>query len=159
LDPVVEANKKAVTMLGSADLIIVGPGTTYGSVLPNFLPKGIIEAYNASKAKKIFLVNIFSMGNEVKKSTQNGYLEIFRKYLKNKKPFDLMVMTGLRDLDKKLLEKVFYFYKLENSSLVRMDKICPIKTVEYDLATIDKLNMRLRHSEEKLGEFFKGLEI
>jgi uncharacterized cofD-like protein len=159
LDPMVNANKKAITILESADIIIVGPGTTYGSVLPNFLPTGIVEAYNKSKAKKIFLSNIFSTGNEAKKASQNGYLEIFKKYLKTEKPFDLIIMTSLDNLDKKLLKKVFYFYKLENSSLVKIDRNCPIKTIKSDLATIDKLNMRLRHSEEKLGEFFRTLEI
>jgi uncharacterized cofD-like protein len=73
LNPPVNANSKAKDIMRNADLIIVAPGTTYGSVLPNFLPNGIVEAYQQSKAKKIFLVNIFSMGNEVKKSTQNGY--------------------------------------------------------------------------------------
>jgi len=159
LDPIVEANKKALKMLETADWIIVGPGTTYGSVLPNFLPKGVIEAYNKSKAKKIFLVNIFAPANEVKRPTQLGYVEIFEKYLKNKKPFDLVVMADLSKLNKKLLKKVFYFYKLENSSLVRMIKGNKYKTLMVDFAKIEEKNMRLRHSEEKLGEFFKNLEL
>jgi len=159
LAPQVEANKKAKDVIKNADVIIIGPGTTYGSVLPNFLPSGIVEAFNESKAKKIFLVNIFSTGNEVKDSNQNGYLEIFKKYLKNEKPFDLMMMADLKNLDKELLEKVFYFYKLENSTLVGMDTTCPIKTIVADLATIDESNMRLRHSEEKLGEIFRTLEL
>jgi uncharacterized cofD-like protein len=159
LDPMVEANLKAKEIMKNADLIIISPGTTYGSILPNFLPEGIIDAYKESKAKKIFLVNIFSMGNEVKKSTQNGYLEIFKKYLGNDKPFDLMVMADLDCLDKKILKKIFYFYELENSSLVKMDKKCPIKTIKVDLAKIEESNMRLRHCEEKLAKFFETLEI
>ena len=159
LSPQVEANKKAKEVIQQADLIIVGPGTTYGSVLPNFLPKGIIESYNKSKAKKVFLVNIFSTGNEAKKASQNGYLEIIKKYLRNDKPFDLMIMADLNNLDKKILKKVFYFYKLENALLVKMDKDCPIKTIKADLAALDESNMRLRHSEEKLGELFKNLEV
>lgn len=159
LDPQVESNSKAKEILNNADLIIVGPGTTYGSVLPNFLPAGIVQAYNKSKAKKILLVNIFSMANEVKKPTQNAYLDIFKKYLGNDKPFDLMIMTDLEKLNKKLLKKIFYFYKLENSSLVKMDRNSQIKTIKIDLAQIEESNMRLRHSEEKLGKFFETLEI
>lgn len=159
LDPEVKANLKAKEKIKNADLIIVGPGTTYGSVLPNFLPAGIVEAFNESKAKKVFLVNIFSTGNEVEKSTQNGYLDIFKKYLKNEKPFDLVVMADLKNFEKDILEKVFHFYELEHSSLVEMDQLCPVKTVRVNLATIDESNMRLRHSEEKLGEFFSTLEI
>ena len=40
-----------------------------------------------------------------------------------------------------------------------MDKICPVKTIKVDVATIDEANMRLRHSEEKLGEVFKNLDF
>lgn len=159
LDPEVEANIKAIEALKEADVIIVAPGTTYGSVLPNFLPKGIIEAYNKSRAKKIFIVNIFSPANEFKKVNQLSYIKIFKKYLKNKSPFDLVLMTDLSKLDKKLVKKIFYFYKLEHASLVRMVKDKEIKTVMLDVATIDEKNMRLRHSEEKLEKFFGALEF
>ena len=159
LSPVVEANKKAVKMLESADWIIVGPGTTFGSVLPNFLPEGIVDAYNRSKAKKIFMVNIFAPANEVKKPTQIGYAEIFEKYLNNKKPFDLIVMADVLKLDRKILKKVFYYYKLEHSDLVKLVKSNKYRTLMVDVAKIEEKNMRLRHSEEKLGEFFKNLEL
>ena len=48
---------------------------------------------------------------------------------------------------------------LENSLLVEEDMLCPVKTIKVALATIDESNMRLRHSEEKMGEMFKSLEI
>lgn len=159
LEPLVEANPKAKEILKNADLIIVAPGTTYGSVLPNFLPKGIIESFNKSKAKKIMFVNIFAMANEIKKATAFGYWEIFKKYLKTDRPFDMLVMADLEKLDKKTLKKILYLYGLENSSLVKMDKINGVKLIKVDLAKIEEANMRLRHSEEKLAKFFSELEI
>jgi len=159
LDPVVEANDKVEEILINADLIIVGPGTTYGSVLPNFLPNGFVEAYNKSKAKKILLMNIVATGNEVNKATSNVYLDIFKKYLNTVAPFDLVVMADLEKLDKKLLKTITHFYGLENSSIVKMDRFGGIKTIKVDIAKIEESNMRLRHSEEKLGEFFRTLEI
>lgn len=158
LDPMVEANKKAIEAIEKADIIIVGPGTTYGSTIPNFLPEGMIKAYQKSKAKKIFLVNIFSPANEVKEPTQLGYLNIFKKYLGDL-PFDLIVMADLSSLDKDMLNKIFSFYDLEHAVLVKKVEMSEIKTIMADIATIEEKNMRLRHSEEKLGEFFKNLEI
>lgn len=160
LKPVVNANEKAIEAVNEADVIIVGPGTTYGSILPNFLPKGMVEAYNDSKAKKIFLVNIFSTANEVKESNQTGYMDIFKKYLGSEKsPFDLLIMADLSSLDKNILEKIFYFYELEHATLVKMDEKSEIKTIMTDVAKIEDKNMRLRHSEEKLGELFRTLEL
>lgn len=159
LKPMVESTSQAREVLKNADLIIVCPGTTYGSILPNFLPKGILEAYGKSKAKKVMFANIFAMANEVKKPTLGSYWEIFKKHLKTEKPFDLLVMADLEKLDKKSLKEIFYFYKLENSSVVKMEKINGVKTVKADIAKIEESNMRLRHSEEKLGEFFGALEL
>jgi uncharacterized cofD-like protein len=159
LSPMVNANKKAIETVESADLIIVGPGTTYGSTLPNFLPTGMREAYNRSKAKKIFMVNVFSTANEAKKSNQLCYVEIFEKFLKNKKPFDLVIMVDLKKLNKDILKKVFYFYELEHAKLVKRKITSKFKTITADLATIEEKNMRIRHSEDKLSDFFKGLKI
>jgi len=159
LDPMVEANPKAKEILKNADLIIVAPGTTYGSVLPNFLPKGLIEAFNKSKAKKIMFVNIFAMANEIEKANVSEYWDIFKKYLKVDKPFDILVVADLDKLDKKILKKVLFYYKLENSSLVKIDKVRDVKILKVDLAKIEESNMRLRHSEEKLGKFFGTLEL
>ena len=60
---------------------------------------------------------------------------------------------------KKTLKKILYLYGLENSSLVKMDKINGVKLIKVDLAKIEEANMRLRHSEEKLAKFFSELEI
>ena len=159
LNPQVKANKEAVNALEKAELIILCPGTTYGSVLPNFLPTGMTKAFNKSKAKKILMTNILATANEISNASQKGYVDIFRKYLKNDNPFDFVLMADVTKLDKKMFKKVLNFYKLEHSMLVKPVKDKLIKTVLADIATIEVKNMRLRHSEEKLGEFFSQLII
>lgn len=159
LEPEVSANKEAIKTLKSVDVIILGPGTIFGSVLPNFLPKGMKEAFKESKAKKIFMVNIFSPANETKTATQVEYMKLFEKYIGIKSPFDLVLMADLSVLDKNYLNKIIYFYNLESANLVKNvdDKKC--KTMIADIAVIDEKNMRLRHGERKLGEFFSTLEL
>lgn len=159
LEPKVKGNKEALRVLESADVIILGPGTIFGSVLPNFLPKGMKEAFKESKAKKIFMVNIFSPANETKTATQVEYMKLFEKYIGIKSPFDLVLMADLSVLDKNYLNKIIYFYNLESANLVKNvdDKKC--KTMIADIAVIDEKNMRLRHGERKLGEFFSTLEL
>jgi uncharacterized cofD-like protein len=159
LNPQVGANKEAINALKIADVIILCPGTTYGSVLPNFLPTGMVEAYNKSKAKKILMTNMLATANEVKDATQRGYVEIFKKYLKDNSPFDLVLMPDVTKLDKKMFKKVLDFYKLEHAVLVKPIKDKAIKTIVADVAIIEAKNMRLRHSEEKLGKFFRTVEL
>lgn len=159
LEPNVRANKEAIYILNQADIIIVGPGTIFGSVLPNFLPEGMVEAFNKSRAKKIFMVNIFSPANETKTASQTEYIKIFEKYLNNNHPFDLVLMADLSILDKNNLKKIINFYKLEQATLVSNVLNKKYITKIIDIAVIDEKNMRLRHSERKLGKYFRELEI
>lgn len=159
LDPKVGANTQALKVLKSADLIILGPGTIYGSVLTNFLPKGMLKAFNESKAKKIFMVNIFSPANETKIATQVEYIKIFEKYLKCKSPFDKVLMADLSVLNQNNFKKIINYYELEHAKLVKNVKDKNYKTEVVDIAVIDEKNMRLRHSERKLEVFFKNLDL
>jgi uncharacterized cofD-like protein len=159
LDPKVEVNSKVKRTLETADLIIVGPGTTFGSVLPNFLPEEMAGAFNKSKARKVFLVNIVATANEVKKANQDDYVDIFAKYLNKENPFDTVVVADLDKLDKKILKKVKYFYELEHAVLVTGNKRSKYNTIVADIATIEDKNMRLRHCEKKLSAWLSKMEF
>ena len=159
LTPKVKANEEAMDALKKADVIIVCPGSMYGSILINFLPEGMTEAYKKSKAKKILMTNISSMANENDDFDQDDYVNLFEKYLRCKSPFDLILMADLACLNQKLLEKVLKFYALEHSFPIKFTKNSKQKTLLADIASIEEKNMRLRHSEEKLGNLFKTLEI
>lgn len=47
-----------------ADLILLGPGSLYTSVIPNLLVDGISEAIRASEAVKIYIMNLMTQGGE-----------------------------------------------------------------------------------------------
>jgi len=159
LIPKVKANKEAVEVIKNADVIIVCPGSMYGSILINFLPEGMTEAYKKSKAKKILMTNISSVANENGGFDQDDYVSTFRKYLKNQSPFDLILMADLEILDQNLLNKVLKLYSLEHSCPIKFNKKSKENTILVDIAKIEEKNMRLRHSEEKLGEIFSTLEL
>lgn len=50
--------------IANAELIILGPGSLFTSVIPNLLVKEISEALSKSKAKKIYVCNIMSQPGE-----------------------------------------------------------------------------------------------
>lgn len=60
LTPKPKPNPKAIRAILEADVIIVGPGSMYSSLIPNFLVPGIGEALRKSKARKIFIVNLMN---------------------------------------------------------------------------------------------------
>lgn len=50
--------------IASADLITIGPGSLFTSLVPNLLVRGIPEAIRASKAVKVFIGNLMTQANE-----------------------------------------------------------------------------------------------
>jgi uncharacterized cofD-like protein len=62
--PDASAHKMAVDALKEAQLIVIGPGSLYTSILPNLMVKGIGEAISASRARKVFVTNIATQQGE-----------------------------------------------------------------------------------------------
>jgi len=64
LKPTVKANPRAISRLKEADVVVIGPGSHYGSVLPNLLVEGISSAIVKSKAIVIYNCNLVNKKNE-----------------------------------------------------------------------------------------------
>jgi len=57
-------NEAAVEAIAFADLIVIGPGSLYTSVIPNLLVRGMREALDASPAVKVFVCNVATQPHE-----------------------------------------------------------------------------------------------
>lgn len=65
LDPAeVEAHASALAAIAEADLICIGPGSVYTSLIPNLLVPGIADAIHASGAKKAYICNVMTQPGE-----------------------------------------------------------------------------------------------
>ncbi len=62
--PDAPAAKQAVEAIKNADILILGPGSLYTSVIPNLLVKEIREAVLASSAAKIYVCNVMTQPGE-----------------------------------------------------------------------------------------------
>lgn len=59
-----EANPDAVRAILNADLVVVGPGSLFTSVLPNLLVDGVRQALQASPALKVYVCNVATQRGE-----------------------------------------------------------------------------------------------
>ena len=65
LDPAnVQAHPSALEAIADADLILIGPGSVFTSVIPNLLVPGISDAIRASKAPKVYICNVMTQPGE-----------------------------------------------------------------------------------------------
>ncbi len=62
--PDVEAYSESVQSILDADLVVIGPGSLFTSILPNLLVKGIAEAIRASTAYVIYVCNVATQPGE-----------------------------------------------------------------------------------------------
>ncbi|OGZ46065.1 MAG: hypothetical protein A3J54_02460 [Candidatus Ryanbacteria bacterium RIFCSPHIGHO2_02_FULL_45_13b] len=81
LEPEGQANSKAIQALQDADMIVVGPGDLFTSIIPNFLISGIQTALRKSKAKKIYVMNLMTKHGETNGFSGGDFLRILHTYL------------------------------------------------------------------------------
>ena len=53
-----------ISAIADADIITLGPGSLFTSLLPNLLVPGLVDAIAASKAQKIFICNVMTQPGE-----------------------------------------------------------------------------------------------
>ena len=75
-----KALPEAVRAIQEADLILLGPGSLYTSVIPNLLVDGISEAVCAAKATKIYICNIMTQDGETEGMTASDHVKALLRH-------------------------------------------------------------------------------
>jgi uncharacterized cofD-like protein len=146
LEPEPTVNPEAEEAILNAEMIIIGPGSLYTSILPNLVVDGMAEALKASPAVKVFICNV---------ATQPGETEHFR------------VSDHLKAIESHLGTNIFDFVLVNSNQsfpLPMSAQEAGIQRVVYDQPTAsdrsirvllaDVVNSRLatHHDPEKLAK-------
>jgi len=70
-----KALPEAVEAIAGADMIVLGPGSLYTSIIPNLLVDGIVEAIRASGALKVYVCNIMTQEGETEGYTASDHIQ------------------------------------------------------------------------------------
>jgi len=147
LEPSAKANKRATTAIKQADIIILGPGDLYTSILPNLIVEGIKDAVIKSKAKKIYIVNIMTKYGETYKFSASDFFQVIEDHL-GKNIINCCVINKERGRQE-LLEK----YKEERDEFVIFDnKGFKDKKVNLVVKNLLRRGQFLRHDSVKLAQ-------
>ena len=77
----VQVNPEAAQAILNAELITVGPGSLYTSILPNLLVEGMVEAIKASPALKLYICNLAAQPGETDGYGVDDYLRVIREHI------------------------------------------------------------------------------
>ena len=139
----------AKAAIADADLIVLGPGSIYTSVIPNLLVKGVYRAIKKANAKVVYVCNIMSQPGESDNMTAFDHVEAIYRHS----------CEGLIDIcianTQDLPERMKKSYNHQNSSRVVIDdkkfKKENIKLIKKDLVSI-KNNKYIRHNYNELAK-------
>lgn len=81
LDPRVFVNPEAKAAILEADLVVLGPGDLYTSVIPPLLVEGVVEALRETAAKRVYVVNIMTKPGESDGYRAIDFVEAIQEYL------------------------------------------------------------------------------
>lgn len=102
----VEPLDGVITAINKADIILIGPGSLYTSIIPNLLVKGVTEAIISSPAKKIYVQNVMTQHGETDDMSVKDHVEAIFEH--SDKIFDSIIINNKalsEDLKKKYQEE------------------------------------------------------
>jgi len=76
-----QVNPEATQAILAAELIVIGPGSLYTSILPNLLVEGMVEAIKASPALKLLVCNLASQTGETDGYGVDDYLHVIQDHV------------------------------------------------------------------------------
>ncbi len=112
--PEAQPPQRAISALQEADLILIGPGSLYTSVIPNLLIKPIAEAIRHAKALRVYICNVMTQPGETDGYSAQEHLSAIIEHAGL--VADVMVLNGRRPSD-----AILDTYKAENQFPVQFD--------------------------------------
>ena len=143
-----KALPEVLTAIASADLIILGPGSLYTSVIPNLLVSGIVDAIMQSTAKKIYVCNIMTQPGETDNYSVASHVNALLSHANGRKIIDAVLVNDSLPAD------ISEGYAKNGSFPVRLDmeNIAPIgiEVVSQKLLQENKEGL-VRHSSHRVA--------
>lgn len=153
-----KAIREATDAIDNADLVLLGPGSLYTSVIPNLLVKNIKESLNRSKALKVYTSNVMTQPGETDNYTVYEHVDALLKHWQDA-PIDY-VIANIGEISDTVSKK----YETEGSKVIKLTqedreklKEKGIKLITEDLIDIKK--DYVRHDAVKLSKIIVDLVL
>lgn len=122
----------------NADLIVVGPGSLYTSIIANLLVPDLVDAINASKAYKFYVCNVVTEPGETDDYNCEDHVRSLEKHTRNSL-FDLVICN-----------KTFEGILPQGVAWVKLEEVDPDKL--YYKADLIDVDNPWRHDSYKLAK-------
>lgn len=93
LDPVAQANPKALDRIASSDVLVIGPGDLYTSIIPVLITDGVREVITKHNPTIIYTMNLMSKLGQTTRYSAIDHITDLSQYL-GKQPEYVIMNTG-----------------------------------------------------------------
>jgi uncharacterized cofD-like protein len=139
---------QALNAIRAADIITVGPGSLYTSILPNLLVAKVARVIGQSSATKIFISNLMTQPGETDGYTAREHLDAIRKYAPEIH-FDYVVVN-----DRRISSEQAERYAAEGAYQIGIDDPIDValdRTTEIMRADLLDDSEKVRHHSDRLA--------
>jgi uncharacterized cofD-like protein len=136
--------------IASADLIVLGPGDLYTSILPNLLVPGVAQAIGQAQAKKVFICSLMTKFGETHGFRASDFVTLVEAHLGTELDF-VICNTAVPALD------VLAQYRTEQAFPVEVDLASAGDHRQVIAADLLASGIKARHDPAKLGLLLAAL--
>lgn len=145
LDPRVFVNRQAKSAILQADLVVLGPGDLFTSVIPPLLVEGLTDALRETRARRVYVVNIMTKPGESRGYRAADFVQTIREYLDGARLDGIVVNRGVPS------DRVLGRYAQEGQELVAADGDAFPSESRVEHADLVTSGMLVRHDPDKLA--------
>jgi len=147
-----QPTRDAIQAIQEADIIVLGPGSLYTSVIPNLLVKGIAEAIVAARVPKIYICNVMTQAGETDNYTAYDHIKAIISHT-HKDIINACIVNVARALRELLgrYEKEKSFPVVADSERIRQ---LGYRVIEEEVISLTDF---VRHDPIKLSKIILGI--
>ena len=136
----VTPSSQALKAIKDSDVIIIGPGSLYTSIIPNLLVPEIIEEINNTKNPVIYVCNIATQLGETTNYDAISHLKSIKKFAPDLKISSILVNSRIEELGEEFPTSTCVIHENFNSS-----------DIEVKYSDLMNMNFKGHHDPDKLS--------
>jgi uncharacterized cofD-like protein len=141
-----EAYDPAVVAILSADIIVLGPGSLYTSVIPNLLVEGIAHALRFAPAEKVYVCDVATQPGETDGYTVADHLRALQKHVHGL-PVDRVLINTNLEPGARGIKPEWHVSAVQFTGLAEFEG-----HIAVERADVVNAEQPLRHDPDKLAD-------
>ena len=153
----IAATPAAIDAIMDSDIIVLGPGSLFTSIIPNLLPKGIAKALRESNGIKVYVANLLEQPGETMGMSAYDHLLAIEKHIEAS-VIDYVILN-----ERDVYSQMASTYKKRGVQIIKSERHKIIEhgvnvITDEELIIVDKEGV-VRQNNEKLAEIIYDIVI